>query len=357
MILFNPSPGGPLYSVRASGGNPEAVTVVDTSKGETTHRWPCFLPDGEHFLYVALPAEKNGQYACYVGSLRSHDRTLVIHANGAAVYSAPHYLLYQRGEAVLAQRFDLGALKTSGDPFSVADLPSPTQFSGAACISVSNNGVLAWQSAGSPDTRVMWTDRSGHELHPLGIPQDRWSALFIAPDARHAILHQSLPTGDTDLWTVDLNTEIANRITFGQGVNSFGSFSSDSREFLYTSTRNGTYQIFRRATDGSGTDQAFPSPNAQFKYASSWSPDGRWAVLQVNGDQDGWNLVIQPAAGGAAIPYVVTPFDELNPQISPDGKWCLYSSNESGTSQVYIQSFPQPGHRRQVTKSGGVFGA
>ena len=357
VIVFTPSPGGPLYQVRASGGTPAAgdgAGYRDTA--ETAHRWPCFLPDGEHFLYAALPAGADGQYACYAGSIRSRERKLIVRANGAPLFAAPHFLLFLRGEVFVAQRFDPGALELSGDPFTVADLPGGTQYSGHPCASVSSNGVLAWLSAGNPDTRAYWCDRSGRELRALGIPQDRWVQATVAPDGQRAIFSQSLPSGDVDLWCVDLTREVANRITFGQGVNSFGSFSPDGRDILYTSTRKGDYQIYRRAADGSGSDQLFASPPAQFKYANAFSPDGKWVVLQVNGDQDGWNLLRVPSSSGEFTPYVVTPFDELNPQVSPDGKWCMYNSTESGTPQLYVQSFPEPGHKRQVTKTGGFYG-
>jgi Tol biopolymer transport system component/predicted Ser/Thr protein kinase len=356
VIVFTPSPGGPLYQVRSTGGTPQAVTVLDSANGQTAHRWPCFLPDGEHFLYAALPAEKNGQYACYVGSVRSREHRLVLKANGAPVFAAPQYLIFQRGEVLLAQRFDRSSRQVTGDPFSIGNAPGATIFSGHPCVSASNNGVLAWQSGGSPDTRVLLADRTGHIIRALSIPVDRWNNIACSPDGRHAILQQSLASGDVDLWTADLTTEVANRITFGQGVNSLGTFSPDGREILYTSTREGSYQIFRRASDGSGSDREIPTPKAQFKYCSVWSPDGKWVLLQLNGDKDGWNLVLQPLDGGQSTPWLVTPFDELNSQLSPDGKWCLYTSNESGTSQLYVQSFPVPGHKRQISRNGAFGG-
>ena len=355
-IVFTPAPGGPLYRVRVTGGTPAAVTALDTVAGETAHRWPQFLPDGEHFIYVVLPAAKNGQYAAWIGSLHSLKRTPLMSANGCPVFAPPGDLVFQRGEALMAQRFDPGSRKLSGDPFSIGDAPAVTQFSGHPCVSASNDGVLAWQNAGSPDTRVVLADRAGHEARALGLPVDRWNQAFVSPDGQHAILQQGLASGDVNLWTADLSTEVANRITFSQGSNTIGTYSPDGREILYTSTRNGDYRIYRRAADGSGSDQPFPAPDAQFKYANDWSHDGKWVAEMVNGDKDGWNLYLQPVDGGPARPWLATPFDEQYMQISPDDKWCLYSSNESGAPQVYVQSFPVPGHKRQLSKSGGIFG-
>jgi len=355
-IVFNPAPGGGLFVVRATGGTPTPVTTLDVARGESAHRWPCFLPDGEHFLYASLPA-KNGQFACYIGALHSREKRPLLSANDAPAFAAPHDLVYVRGEAIVSQHFDPGSMRLSGDPLNIAERPIATQYSAHPLVSVSENGVLAWQSAGSLDTRLVWADRNGRELRSLAIPANTWDLGFVSPDGKHAILQQDLPSGDSDLWSADLTAEVATRITFGQGINTFsGCWSHDGSEFFYTSNRGGGYEIYRRASDGSGSDRMLVTPKAQFKYAADWSPDGKWVVAQLNGDKDGWNLWLIPVDGGPAQPYIVTPFDEQNAQVSPDGKWCLYQSNESGTGQLYMQSFPTPGRKRQVSKSGSFVG-
>ncbi len=354
-IVFSPASGGPLFQVRASGGAPEAATALDTANGETAHRWPCFLPDGEHFLYAALPA-RNGQYPCYVGSIVSKARTPLLSASGAPLYAAPGHVIFARGEALLAQRLDSGRLKLIGEPFSIGEPPAVTQFSASPGASVSSNGVLVWQSAGKLDTRLVWLDRAGHQIGTVDIPLDRWGSPSISPDGRRAMLEQGVSSGNNDLWVVDLEREVTNRLTFEQGKNFTGTWSPDSKEILYSSTRRGPRDIYRRAADGSGTDQLVYQSSVPFKDASDWSPDGQWILIQQNGDRDGWNLWTLPAAGGPPKSFLVTPFDESFGQISPDGHWVLYVSTESGSPQAYTQSFPEPGHKQQVSKTGAFFG-
>jgi Tol biopolymer transport system component len=354
VIIFSPSPTGPLYQVRASGGTPEAVTAVDSTRGETAHRWPCFLPDGEHFTYAALPV-KNGQFTCYVGSLRSKQRASLLAAVGAPIYAAPGYLLFSRNDALLAQRFDLGRRQVIGDPFSIGEAPGRSNYSGAPGASVSLNGVLAWQSAGKPNTRLVWLDRSGRETGAVDIAPDRWSLFSLSPDGRYACINKEEAAGTLDLWMVDLTRGVANRLTMGKGTNYVGVWSPDGKQILYGSNRGGPRDIYRRAADGSGVDEVFYRSSIPFKDATDWSPDGKWVIMNEIGDENGWNLFIMPAAGGNRTPFLVTPFNEQNADISPDGKWVVYSSDETGSPQAFVQSFPTPGMKQQVSKTGAQF--
>ncbi len=355
VIVFSPSPTSPLYQVRARGGSPEAVTAVDSTQAETAHRWPCFLPDGEHFTYAALPV-KNGQFACYVGSLRSKQRTPLITAIGAPVYAAPGYLIFSRNDALLAQRFDLGRRQVTGDPFSIGEPPARSAYSGAPGASVSANGVLAWQSAGKQNTRLVWLDRGGRETGVVDLPADRWGLFNLSPDGRYACINKEEGSGTLDLWIVDLARGVANRLTMGTGTNYVGAWSPDGKQVLYGSNRGGPRDIYRRAADGTGADEVFYQSGLPFKDASSWSPDGKWVVMNELGGENGWNLFVMPAAGGARAPFLVTPFNEQNATISPDGRWVVYVSDETGSTQAFVQSFPTPGMKQQVSKTGAVFG-
>ena len=156
---------------------------------------------------------------------------------------------------------------------------------------------------------------------------------------------------------MDLTRGVANRLTAGTGTNFVGPWSPDGKQILYDSNRGGPRDIYRRAADGSGVDEAFYQSGVPFKDAFDWSPDGNWVVMQEIGDENGWNLFVMPAAGGARTPFLVTPFNENGPIISPDGRWVVYVSNETGSDQAFVQSFPTPGMKQQVSKGGAVFGA
>ncbi len=352
-ILFASGSTGPLYRVPAAGGTPVAVTVLDPAKHETAHRWPCFLADGEHFLFAAIP-RVNGQFPSYIGALGSKERTPLITSGGAPILSGPRDLVFQRNGTIVAQRFD--GHRVRGDAVTIGDGGGVTVYSAAPCVSASTNGVIAWESAGKSNSRVIWTDRAAHELGDSGLPPDRWGLATLSRDDRRALVEQHLETGGSDLWVVDLERQISSRITYGQGSNTPGVWSPDNREILYGSNRRGPRDLYRRAADGSGTDQVFYQSQVPFKDAGDWSADGKWVVLQENGDSTGWNISLLPAAGGPRVPYLTTPFNEQAGQISPDGKWLLYTSDESGSVQLYVQSFPVPGRKQQVTKTGAVIG-
>ncbi len=355
VIVFSPAPSGPLYKVGAAGGTPVAVTVVDTANGERAHRWPYFLPDGEHFIYAALPPA-GGEFKSWVGSIGSTARKPLISSSGCPVYAPPGYLLYHRNDALLGQRFDAGRMQTSGDPFPVGDPPANTSYSASPGLSVSQNGVLAWIGAGRTENRLVWRDRTGREVGTVDVPLDQWGQLFISPDGTRALLEQGRSQASGDLWTVDLRRGIANRLTFGDGKNTIGPWSPDGSEAIYSSTRRGPRDLYRIRTDGSGQDRLFYGSQVPFKDAVGWSPDGRWIAMNEISDSTGWNIYILPADGSERRPWVVTPFDEQYPVVAPNGRWAIYISDVSGTTQLYMQSFPEPGHRQQVTKSGAYFG-
>jgi len=350
-IVFAPAPSGPLYQVRAGGGTPEAVTAVDSSRGETAHRWPSFLPDGVHFTYAALPTE-NGEFTCYVGSTGSKERKRLLTGNGAPIYASPGYLIYPRNEALLAQRFDAGRLALEGDPFTVGDPPANTQYSGSPGASVSRNGVLSWVTAGKLDTRLKWVDRQGRELRTLDVAPAQWGFSTISPDGRHALIEQGRTQGSGDLWVIDLEREVASRLTVGKGRSSNGAWSPDGREVAFSSTRNGPRDIYAMPVDGSGGERLVYASSVPFKDVYTWSPDGKWLVSNELGTAEGWNLYLLSPEGGTHEPFLVTPFNETNAVIAPNGHWIAYVSDESGTGQIYLQSFPTPGHRQQITKTG-----
>jgi Tol biopolymer transport system component/predicted Ser/Thr protein kinase len=354
IIVFGPAPAGPLYRVRASGGTPEVATVLDTTQGETAHRWPCFLPDGKHFIFAALPTV-NGEFKSYIGSVGSTDRKPLISSTGAPLYSAPGYLIYHRNESLLAQKFDLGDMSVTGDPFTVGDPPSGSTYTGSPGFSVSQNEVLTWVSAGRLETRLVWRDRSGREVGTVDIPHEQWGVPIISPDGRRAVIEQGVSQGVGDVWIVDLEREVANRLTFGQGKNTGGPWSPDGKEVIFQSTRKGPRDAYRSGIDGSGSARLVYESAVPFKDITDWSPDGRWLTQHEISDASGWNLYVLPADGGERQPYLVTPFNEQFLMVAPNGEWAIYVSDESGTPQVYIQRFPEPRDRQQVTKTGAYF--
>lgn len=245
----------------------------------------------------------------------------------------------------------------TGDPFTIGDPPATTGFSAGPGVSVSATGVLAWQTAGKQETRLVWLDRNGRETGAVDIPLDRWGFATISPDGRYACVEKDATAGTNDLWIVDLTRGVANRLTMGQGANTGGIWSPDGKQILYGSNRRGPRDIYRRAVDGSGADQVFYASGVPFKDVTAWSPDGKWIVMHEIGDENGWNILVLPAGGGNPVPFLISPFNEQYGQVSPDGRWLLYISDETGSTQAFVQSFPTPGMKQQVSKTGANFAA
>jgi eukaryotic-like serine/threonine-protein kinase len=354
VIVFSGSPTGPLHQVRASGGTPLAVTELDSTRGETAHRWPCFLPDGVHFIYAALP-DKQGLHTSYVGSLRSKGRTALLDADDAAIYAAPGYLLFARSGAIMAQRFDVRGRKPSGEAFPVGEAPGLSNYSGAPGLSVSTTGVLAWLGAASTDRRLVWLDRGGHEIGAVDIPVDQWEITILSRDGRQGLAEKGTSSGGKDLWVIELERGIATRLTTGKARNTVGAFSPDGKQVAYGSTEKGARDLYVRSSDGTGTARVLYESAVPYKDPVDWSADGQWIVMQEIGDDTGWNLSAVPVGGGAPQPLAVSSFNEQFGQLSPDGAWLAYISTETGTPQAFVQSFPSGGMKQQVSKTGGIY--
>jgi len=364
VIVFSPTVPGPLFQVPAGGGSATAVTTVDSTSGANEHVWPSFLPDGEHFIYVTrrpLPPYQLEtpvpilSFASYIGSIRSRRSEPLLVASSAPMFAAPHYLIYVRDRVLVAQPFDARRRRLTGRPFPIRDAPAPVAFVGSRCGSVSTNGVLVGLSARGPKTKMVWIDRDGNTIATVGIPDDRWVRASISPDGGRAILQRNLGDGSSDLWVMDLRRETVVRLTSAAGSSDGGAWSPDGKDVIYAARGPGGVGELRRcAVDVPGSDRSFYRSSARLQNAFGWSPDGRWVLVEENAGPRGFDLLIVPSTGGEAKTYMATPFNERRAEISPDGKWVLYCSNESGPTQAYVASFPRPGKKQQVSPLPGA---
>jgi len=196
VIVFAPDAGGPLFRIPASGGTPPApATTLDAARKEYGHRFPAFLPDGNHFLYASLPG-RNGKFDIFAGSLGDASRTLVGSMDSAPVYADPGWLLYARQGVLAAQAFDPRTLQLTGDPVSLPDEPTAIldpalSFTAGRMTSVSLGGTLAYFSAPSMNTTVAWFDAAGQSTGTLNVPPGHYESVTISPDGTHAVLTRS----------------------------------------------------------------------------------------------------------------------------------------------------------------------
>jgi Tol biopolymer transport system component len=352
-IVFAPDVRSGLVRIPAKGGEPQVITTVDTSK-HTTHPWPTFLPDGKHLLYLATNhvTPTGDQNGIYVVSLDGKDNRFLMRASSNALY-ASGYLLFQRDTTLLAQAFDLGSLTLKGDPMRVAERTQNDAGIWRSVVSASQNGVLLYQSGeGISGTVMTWYDETGKSLGVIG-DKGAYSQPRVSPDGTRLVAALGDPT--SDLWIYDLKRGVRSRFTF-EGTANTGVWSPDGSRIIYTRlSAEGWNGVFMRPSNGAGAEKLLFRSNLPIGVAS-WVP-GKEMILMMWGGTDpgGFDIYTLPLTGKIEpVPFIHTPFLDINPMVSPDGKWLAYVSNKTGQFEVYVVPFPELGGEWQVSGAGGL---
>jgi eukaryotic-like serine/threonine-protein kinase len=346
-IVFSVNAGGEVHRVSERGGQSVALPGLSSNGGET-YRWPSFLPDGRHFLYVALSDKPSVQMA----SLDSGKRVRLVAAEAGAVYVSPGYLLYRTGDRLLAQRFDPDGQRLTGEAFPVIDqVRWDAVATGAAALTASQTGLLACQTGGSIPSRLLLYDRSGQELGAVGPDGAYWEPTF-SPDARWL----AVPRVDPDkavgsILTFDLDRGGLTRLPSQTLLSATPLWSADGRRILHAGYPAG--DVYLADARGSEKERVlFHQPS--FTPLDDWSRDGRLLFYEALDFQrshaDVW---VRDLETGASRPVLQATFNQLGARLSPDGRWLAYESDESGTPEIFVRSFPEGGERRQISNGGG----
>lgn len=360
IIVFASSNRGPLYQVSASGGTVTHVTTLDTSRGDSSHAWPQFLPDGRHFLYLVRSGKAESTGA-YIGSLDSKASKLLVHTGFGAAYAPPEqrgpgYLLFPSNGALTAQRIDLGNLQVTGEPVALIQRLDGTVLGvgGPPPFSVSVNGVLAYVTVSATNTRLVWMDRKGIELGSIG-PPGAYDHAELSPDETRIAVDRGDPrTGNRDIWLVDIARGAISRFTFDPASAWVPAWSPDGSRVLFVSERDGTSDLYQKAATGARKEEVLFGSEIP-KHHSDWSPDGRFIAYENEDSPKNMNIWVLPLFGDRKpIPLASTGFSEMYPRFSPDGKWIAYASDESGEFEVYVQSFLAMDVKRQISTNGGI---
>jgi eukaryotic-like serine/threonine-protein kinase len=354
-ILFTEFPRGGLHRVSASGGTPVRVTTIDKSKGELNHYWPAFLPDGRRFLFMATGLDANGLRvtpSIYVGSIDQPGVTLVTRLHSRMTFVAPGYVLFVQEGVLLAQRFDLEALRLLGEPIQIADGLGYFRTLGNGAYSVSSNGVLAYQGSADPVT-ITWYDRRGAAAGS-GWPAQNFGSLRISPDAGHVAVDVADPrSGTSDILIYDVGRNAPVRLTTSLYNETGPIWGPRGERILFRWERGGSPNLYAR-TIATGVDELLvgdPSP----LNTEDWSTDGKWIAYVRNTRQTGLDLYVKPAEGSASPrPFLVTRFDEWSARFSPDSRWLAFASTESGSPEIYVAPAAQAGEKRRISAGGGT---
>ena len=355
VIVFSPDATMGLERVDAAGGTP--VTLTTPSIDETSHRWPQFLPDGRHFLYLAHGATK-AQSSIYAASLDGKERRLLVRNETNGIYAAPGYLLFVRDNSLIAQKFNAGNLSLEGEAKPITDHVAVNEDVYMGVMTASANGELLYQHGGSAGgSQLAWYDGSG-QPGPLVVPETaEYFNPALSPDgSKLAVAIES--NGTQDIWVIDVARHTKTRITFGPQYGSRPVWWPDGKSIFYSAGPAGNPDaLVRQNADGTGAKETLLESPGVSMLAFSVSPDGRYIVFMRRDLQTktGWDIWAMPLFGDRKpFPVVSTSFSDVTPALSPDGKWLAYANDESGRYEVYIQPFPSGAGRWQVSTNGGA---
>ncbi|MCL4838255.1 MAG: serine/threonine-protein kinase [Thermoanaerobaculia bacterium] len=350
-VVFTPSATGPLFVVPAVGGEAKPLTELVAATGDSSHRHPRFLPDGEHFLFVA---RKAGGAEVRVGSLAGTQPVPLLPTDSNAEYASGR-LLFVRGSTLMAQPFDAGARRLSGDAVPIVEGLLTLQGALVGVFTASRDGALAYQTGSSTsNVRLVWRDREGKELGTLGEPAPL-RAPRISPDGRSVAAHITDPeSGTNDVWIYDVRRGLRSRFTFDAAADQSPHWSPDGQALAFGSAREGgTIAIWTAPVAGTQPPRKVTAGPRDLA-PNGWSPDGRTIVATAFGGSALADVLTVPAGGGDLSPLVATEFSETNAALSPDGRWLAYQSNETGRDEVYVTSFPVPGRKWQISQGEGT---
>jgi len=335
-ILFNPSNASPLFRVPASGGQPVAVTKLD--RQQSGHRFPSFLPDGRHFLFYAQGAPDTA--GIYLGSLDAPGtHRLTLADTGGGVYLSPGWLLWIRAQTLVARRLNLNGPALTGDPVILADRVVVDTTFNVAALSASPDGPVAYRTGGATRRQLIWADRSGTALGPLGAPDETGMLdLTVSPDGHRVAVSRSVQ-GNWDIWLLD--GPRMSRFTFDAESDRYPVWSPDGRRIVFASARKGHRDLYQGSSSRAGEGLLLAS--AQDKVPSDWSADGRFVLYMSRDPQTDWDLWVLPMEGDrTSWVFLKTPFRESAGTFSPDGRWVAYMSDESGRMEIYVRPFAAP---------------
>jgi DNA-binding winged helix-turn-helix (wHTH) protein/Tol biopolymer transport system component len=338
VLLYGEGRSG-LKSVSTSGGPPQVVTTLDPQAQETVHQWPQFLPGGR-FLYGVRSAnpDRNG---IYIGSLDSPRKVRVLASTLRATYAAGH-LIYVQDRALVARSFDPATLHVGAQVHTIAGDIATAGFAPAI------DGLLSYLP-GNGQGHAVWFDRTGARLGNLDAPSELF-AVALSPDERQLAASDAVsPTAG--IWLFDLRRHARGRLTT---IGSSPVWSRDGSHVVFSSSKaTGVLDLYQKPSFGEEGEELLLK-SGQSTWPHDWSPDGQFIVYTSVSPKTKMDLWLLSTADHTPIPYLQTPFNELHGQVSPDGRWLAYTSDESGSWEVYVQSFPKAGHRRTISTDGGA---
>jgi eukaryotic-like serine/threonine-protein kinase len=363
VIIFSAQAAGWLSKVNADGSNLVPLTdkLFDSSK-TVSHRWPVFLPDGEHFLFMTLTFSNNvtdDYRGVYFGSISGDAKRIAPQAMSNPGYANGHLFYLDDKKSLRAVSLDPGNGTVTGDAQLVTDQVGfqPSVYWGA--FSVAKNGTIVYNpTVGAGLSALTWYDRTGKELGRVGEIGVLSNPTLSPDDGRLAVDVADTKANNINIWLSDLKRDTYSRFTFDSSEDVGGVWSRDGSLIAYRSLQSSDTNVFVKQTQGLQPPHSIISLKERSRATddlnpNSWSLDGAQLLCTLQPATGGTQLVLLPTSGGNMTPFLTTKTSETNGQISPDGKWVAYASNESGDWEIYVTTFPTAAGKWQVSQSGG----
>lgn len=353
-ILMTRNPSGGL--LRLTNGGSEPVFPTHGSADFMLDRFPWVLPDGRNFVFGHRHADPNIR-GLYLSNLADRTRTRLTDGEWGPVVVNDH-LLFLRGRTLMAQPLDLANGRLTGEPFVLLEGVGGTT-TGYMAVSVSRTGALAYAEPWPTNGSVSWFSRDGSQIGQPILPLAEYVDIALSPDGTQVSYSQVDPDiGGADLWLFDLARGSTTRLTSDRRNDAGGIWSPDGARLVFRSNRAGYNQVFSRGVNDTRAEERYIENSPQGTLAqllpSDYSRDGRHIIFTNSGDSSSFDVWDLPTDSRQPRAIIQTPFDEYQGVMSPDGRWLAYVSEESGTPQVYVQSFPDGAQRVQISSRGGA---
>lgn len=338
---------GVLSKVAARGGQPVRLTELDEQRGDFSHRWPWFLPDEKHLLFLAQTGEggrEDDDSTIEVLSLETGERKRIVGGNSSVQYVPPGYILFWREGSLIAQKFDLDRLEVSGEPVPIAERVGYSGLEKGA-FTASSEGTLLYQSNEAVSSQLTWFDRDGSELSTIGEESRQLGSIDLSWDGSRLAY-----TLEGDVWVRDLVRGSAIRLSFDDEWEGDPVWLPGDDWIVF----NSPTAFFRKRSSGIGDAERLIGDDQEAAGAYSSSSDGRYLFVHQDHPATQVDILRFDMIEEKFESLIRTPFLDVTPYPSPDGKWLAVASAETGRMEVYVHRLESPGGRWQLSTDGGV---
>ena len=355
IIVFAPNSAGPLHQVPAAGGISRQLTALDSTEYEVNHRWPFFLPDGNHFLYTVQSSkaslEEDADHIRF-GSVSEGTGSVIVRASSNAVFN-DGWMMYYKQNSLLVQRFDDRSLKFTGEPIPILENLLYAQVRSKGAFSLSKNNRLVYLGMSRSNVEIIEYAMTGMVQHTMKKKFAPTTASYSQDGNFIAMDLYDETSKNTDLWIHDIRRNSDTRLTFDKGVEIVPVWSPDSKKIYFSSNRTNVFAVYEKNSNGTG-DEKMVFDTTYPAYVTDISADGNKLLLSLNTQgQQKWDIGLYDIPSQKYTPLLTSEFSEWIGTFSPDARWFTYQSNETGRYEIYIRPTDGSPSKWQVSTNGG----